>query len=101
MVGSKGMAGVRHVLAPPPNRRPTHAPPDPSMAGAMLVDENQRMAEEKRRAKLAMRMQERLVSPAPCACPAAPSLCRAPCCQTARLPCQLLFLAAVGDPIAV
>ena len=53
------MAGVRHVVAPPPNRRPTHAPPDPSMAGEMLVDENQRMAEEKRRAKLAQRMQER------------------------------------------
>jgi len=63
-VGTQGkaaasMAGVRHVVAPPPNRRPTHAPPDPSMAGEMLVDENQRMAEEKRRAKLAQRMQER------------------------------------------
>ena len=78
MVVSKGMAGVRHVLAPPPNRRPTHVLPDPSMAGAMLVDENQRMAEEKRRSKLAMRMQERLVSPAPCACPTVHSLCLRP-----------------------
>ena len=31
------------------------------MAGEMLVDENQRMADEKRRAKLAQRMQERSV----------------------------------------
>ena len=53
------MAGVRHVVAPPPNRRPTNAAPDPMRAGEMLVDENQRMAEEKRRAKLAQRMQDR------------------------------------------
>lgn len=55
------MAGVRHVVAPPPNRRPTHLPPDPARASEMLVDENQRMADEKRRAKLAQRMQERSI----------------------------------------
>lgn len=52
---------MRHVVAPPPNRRPTHLPPDPARASEMLVDENQRMADEKRRAKLAQRMQERSV----------------------------------------
>jgi len=59
------MAGVRHIVAPPPNRRPTNAPPDPSVANEMLVDENQRMADEKRRAKLAQRMQDRSVCGGP------------------------------------
>jgi len=53
------MAGVRHIIAPPPIRRPTNPAPDPTTAGEMLVDENQRMAEEKRRAKLAERMRDR------------------------------------------
>ena len=51
--------GAQHVTAPPPNRAPTNRAPDPREADEMLADENQRLAENKRRARLAERMRDR------------------------------------------
>ena len=51
--------GAQHVTAPPPNRAPTNRAPDPREANEMLADENQRLAENKRRARLAERMRDR------------------------------------------
>jgi hypothetical protein len=56
------MRGAQYVTAPPPNRAPSKPLPDPRLADELLVDENQRMAEEKRRAKLADRMRDRCSS---------------------------------------